>query len=141
MANLNRVMLMGNITRDIELKFTPSKTAIAEFGLAVNRNWTGKDGTKQEEVTFVDCVAFGKSAETLGTYKRKGDPLFVEGRLKLDQWEAQDGSKRSKLRVIVEGFQFLNRSQGNAGGGYEGEQPKSQPAAPAPAMEEADIPF
>ncbi len=122
MANLNKVMLMGNITRDPELKYLPSQTAVCEFGLAVNRTWTGQDGIKKEEVTFVDCSAFGKQAELLSKYKKKGDPLFVEGRLKLDQWEAQDGSKRSKMRVVIENFQFLNRSAGgfagnNAGGG------------------------
>jgi single-strand DNA-binding protein len=117
MANLNKVFLMGNITRDPELKYMPSQTAVCDFGLAVNRTWTGQDGVKKEEVTFVDCSCFGKTAEILSKYKKKGDPLFVEGRLKLDQWEAQDGSKRSKMRVVVENFQFLNRGQ-PGGGGY-----------------------
>jgi single-strand DNA-binding protein len=124
MANLNKVMLMGNITRDPELTYLPSQTPVCEFGLAVNRSWTGQDGVKKEETTFVDCTCFGKTAEVLSKYKKKGDPLFVEGRLKLDQWEAQDGSKRSKMRVVVENFQFLNRGSGqgaghNAGGGDE----------------------
>jgi single-strand DNA-binding protein len=126
MPNLNKVMLMGNLTKDPLLSYLPSQTPIAEFGLAVNRTWTGQDGVKKEEVTFVDCTAFGKAAELLNQYKRKGDPLFVEGRLKLDQWEAQDGSKRSKMRVVVETFQFLNRSGGPGGGGEggdEGERP------------------
>ena len=116
MANLNKVILMGNITRDLELSYLPSQTAVCDFGLAINRNWTGQDGVKKEEVTFVDCSCFGKTAEVLSKYKKKGDPLFVEGRLKLDQWEAQDGSKRSKMRVIVENFQFLNRAGGPGGG-------------------------
>jgi len=117
MANLNKVLLMGNITRDPELKYLPSQTAVCEFGMAVNRTWTGQDGVKKEEVTFVDCSCFGKQAELISKYKKKGDPLFIEGRLKLDQWEAQDGSKRSKMRVVVENFQFLNRSSGQFGPG------------------------
>lgn len=125
MANLNKVMLMGNITRDPELKYMPNQTAVCDFGLAVNRTWTGQDGVKKEEVTFVDCTCFAKTAEILTKYKKKGDPLFIEGRLKLDTWEAQDGGKRSKLRVIVENFQFLNRAApggpGSGGGhGYDG---------------------
>ena len=124
MANLNKVLLMGNITRDPELKYMPNQTAVCDVSLAVNRTWTGQDGVKKEEVTFVDCSCFGKTAEILSKYKKKGDPLFIEGRLKLDQWEAQDGSKRSKMRVIIENFQFLNRGQGapGGGGGYGGEE-------------------
>ncbi|HVX85909.1 MAG TPA: single-stranded DNA-binding protein [Phycisphaerae bacterium] len=124
MANFNKVLLMGNITRDPELKYMPNQTAVCDFGLAVNRTWTGQDGVKKEETTFVDCSCFGKTAEILSKYKKKGDPLFVEGRLKLDQWEAQDGTKRSKMRVVVENFQFLNRSggQGAPGGGYAGQE-------------------
>jgi single-strand DNA-binding protein len=141
MANLNKVMLMGNLTRDPELKYLPSQTAVCDFAMAVNRTWTGQDGVRKEETTFVDCSCFGKTAEVLSKYKKKGDPLFVEGRLKLDQWEAQDGSKRSKMRVIVENFQFLNRGQpggyGGGGGGegqggeYGGEEgaPAARPAA------------
>jgi single-strand DNA-binding protein len=117
MANLNKVLLMGNLTRDLELKYMPNQTAVCDFGLAVNRTWTGQDGVKKEEVTFIDCTAFSKQAEILSKYKKKGDPLFVEGRLKLDQWDAQDGTKRYKMRVIVENFQFLNRGQGAPGGG------------------------
>jgi len=145
-ANLNKVMLMGNITRDPALKYLPSQTAVCEFGLAINRTWTGQDGVKKEEVTFVDCDCFGKTAELLAKYKKKGDPLFIEGRLKLDQWEAQDGSKRSRMKVVVENFQFLNRGTGQysggaaggaapaqGGGGYGGEQEYGgEPAAAAP---------
>ncbi len=115
MANVNKVILIGNLTRDPELKYLPSQTAVAEFGLAVNRTWTGQDGVKKEEVTFVDCSAFGRQAETLQKYVKKGSPLFVEGRLKLDQWEAQDGSKRSKMRVVIENFQFLGGGQRSGG--------------------------
>src|SRR3954468_3199782 len=134
MANLNKVLLMGNITRDPELKYLPNQTAVCDFGLAVNRTWTGQDGVKKEEVTFVDCSCFGKTAEILSKYKKKGDPLFVEGRLKLDQWEAQDGSKRSKLKVVVENFQFLNRGQGgNFAPGAAEPKYSGDPAAPGPA--------
>ena len=107
MANFNKVFLIGNLTRDPQLSYLPSQTAVVEFGLAVNRRWTGKDGTKKEETCFVDCRAFGKPAETLNKYMSKGRPLLVEGRLTLDSWTAQDGSKRSKHRVTVENFQFL----------------------------------
>src|SRR4051812_38719327 len=138
MANLNKVLLIGNLTRDPELKYLPNQPAVCDFGLAVNRTWTGQDGTKKEETTFVDCSCFGKTAEILSKYKKKGDPLFVEGRLKLDQWEAQDGGKRSKMRVIVENFQFLNRGQPGGYGGapaaeageYAGE-PAAAPQQPA----------
>ena len=137
MANLNKVLLMGNITRDPELKYMPNQTAVCDFGLAINRTWTGQDGIKKEEVTFVDCTCFGKTAEILSKYKKKGDPLFVEGRLKLDQWEGQDGSKRSKLKVTVENFQFLNRAQaggygGGQGGDAAGGEYSGEESAPAP---------
>jgi len=152
MANLNKVLLMGNITRDPELKYMPNQTAVCDFGLAINRGWTGQDGVRKEEVTFVDCSCFGKTAEILSKYKKKGDPLFVEGRLKLDQWEAQDGSKRSKMRVIVENFQFLNRGQpggyggggqgGEAGGGeYAGEESAPAPRAAAAPRQAQGQPY
>lgn len=151
MANLNKVLLMGNMTRDPELTYLPSQTAAVRFGLAINRNWTDKEGQKKEETTFVDCDAFGKQAEILAKYKKKGDPLFIEGRLKLDQWEGQDGVKRSKMKVVVENFQFLNRSgapQQFDGGGEEGEgaaprpQQQRQPyrAAGRPAPQQAARP-
>jgi len=141
MANVNKVILIGNLTRDPELKFLPSQTAVCEFGIAVNRTWTGQDGVKKEETTFVDCNAFGRQAETLSKYVKKGSPLFIEGRLKLDQWEAQDGSKRSKMRVVIENFQFLGgpRTDGNSGAApaeYTGEPagaPRQQ--APRPAAQ------
>lgn len=136
MANFNKVMLMGNLTRDPELRYLPTnQTPVVEIGLAINRTWTAADGTKKEETTFVDCTAFGKTAELLAKYKKKGDPLFIEGRLKYDQWEAQDGTKRSKIRVVIENFQFLNRSAGpmavDSGGGEEAAAPRPQQARPA----------
>lgn len=152
MANLNKVMLIGNMTRDPELKYLPSQTPVCEFGLAVSRTWTGQDGVKKEETTFVDCTCFSKQAEVLAKYKKKGDPLFIEGRLKLDQWEAQDGSKRSKMRVIIENFQFLNRSSGqfagqNTGqgggqqGGYSGEAEYAGESSPVQTTPAARQPY
>ena len=145
--NFNKVMLAGNLTRDVELSYLPNQTAIAQFGLAINRSWTA-DGVKKEEVTFVDCTLFGKGAEVLSKYVKKGSGLFIEGRLKLDQWEAQDGTKRSKLKVIVENFQFVGGKPAE-GGGEAPAAPRYAPRrAPAPAerqdappIEDADIPF
>jgi single-strand DNA-binding protein len=132
MANLNKVMLMGNLTRDIRLTYTPSNTAVAKLGMAINRTWTGQDGQKHEEVTFLDLTSFGKQAETLNKYLHKGDPLFVEGRLKLDTWDdKQTGQKRSKLEVIIEGFQFLGRSAGGSRDGGQAPPPPARSAAPA----------
>ena len=115
MANFNKVMLLGNLTRDPELRYLPSQTAVVEFGLAINRKYYGQDKQLKEEVCFVDCQVFGKQAETIHKYCKKGNPLFVEGRLKFDSWTAQDGSKRSKHRVTVETFQLLGGAPGQGG--------------------------
>ncbi len=120
MANFNKVMLMGNLTRDPQLSYLPSQTPVVEFGLAINRKWTSKEGESKEETCFVDCRAFGRPAETLNKYMKKGRPLFVEGRLAFEQWTAQDGSKRSRHRVIVENFQFLGGPAGGAGSSETG---------------------
>ncbi len=112
MANFNKVLLIGNLTRDPQLSYLPSQTAVVEFGLAVNRRWTGKDGEAREETCFVDCRAFGRQAENINKYLTKGQALFVEGRLTFDTWTAQDGTKRSKHRVTVEKFQFLSGPAG-----------------------------
>jgi single-strand DNA-binding protein len=130
MANFNKVLLMGNLTRDPQLSYLPSQTAVVEFGLAMNRKYKGQDGSMKEDTCFVDCQAFGKTAETINKYCKKGNPLFVEGRLKFDSWTAQDGSKRSKHRVTVENFQFLGGGQAGRGG-----EPASQ-AGPASAEEQ-----
>lgn len=119
MANLNKVMLIGNLTRDPELKYTPGNQAVCEIGLAVNRKYRTKEGEDREETTFVDCEAWGKQAEVLKQYMTKGKPLFIEGRLKLDTWEDKDGGKRSKMRVVIENFQFLGAAGGGGGGGGE----------------------
>jgi single-strand DNA-binding protein len=129
MPNLNKVMLMGNLTRDPQLTFTPNQTAICKIGLAVNRRWSGQDGQLHEETTFVDCDAFGRTAETLAKYLTKGRPVFIEGRLHYNQWQAQDGSNRSKLTVTIESFQFVDsRPGGGAGGGDEAEGGAPRPA-------------
>lgn len=166
MANFNKVILMGNITRDIELKTIASGQSVAKIGLAVNRRWRTPEGEQREEVTYVDCDAWGKTAENMAKYLSKGRPVFIEGRLKLDQWQDKEsGQNRSKLGVVVETFQFIdskpgqfNDSGGNSGqasgGGWsprQNTQPRqSQPApaggaAPAPStpppMEAEDIPF
>ena len=114
---------MGNLTRDPEVRYTSGGTAIAKLGMAINRTWTNKEGQKQEETTFVDVDAFGRQAEVIGQYLKKGRPVMIEGRLKLDQWDdKQTGAKRSKLGVVLEGFQFLDsRGEGGGGGGeYSG---------------------
>lgn len=114
MANYNRVILMGNLTRDPELKYLPSGTAVCEFGMAINHRWRDKDGNQREDVCFVDISAFGRQGETINQYMSKGRQLLVEGRLRYDSWTAQDGSKRSRLSVVAENFQFVG-SRGEAG--------------------------
>jgi single-strand DNA-binding protein len=121
MANFNKVLLIGNLTRDPQLSYTPTQTAVVDFGLAVNRRWKGQDGESKEETCFVDCRAFGRLAENINKYLTKGRPLFVEGRLTFNSWTAQDGTKRSKHRVTVENFQFLGGpGPGGAGGDEQG---------------------
>lgn len=117
MANLNRVMLIGRLTRDPETRHTPSGQSVTSFGLAINRTYRRKDSDEQvEETTFVDCEAWGKTGETFARYMKKGRQAYVEGRLKLDSWE-KDGQKRSKLSVVMEEFQFLDGGAGGGGGG------------------------
>lgn len=114
MASFNRVVLAGHMTRDIEIRFTPKGTAVGQSGLAINRKWKTESGEEREEVTFVDFSAWGRSAETLAQYTKKGSALLIEGRLKLDQWDdKQTGQKRSKLSVVVESFQFLGEPKGD----------------------------
>jgi single-strand DNA-binding protein len=110
MASLNKVILIGNLTRNPELRYTPKGTAIAKIGLAVNRTWTNESGEKKEEVTFVDVDVFGKSADNAGQYLAKGSSVVVEGRLKLDTWDdKQTGQKKSKLGVVSESISYLSR--------------------------------
>ena len=135
MASLNKVMLIGNLTRDPEIKYTPKGTAIADIGLACNRTYTTDSGEKREEVTFIDVTLWGRVAEIVGEYCKKGRPLFVEGRLQLDTWDDKaTGQKRSKLKVVGENIQLLGSREG-AGGGTSGggehsqERSESRPAS------------
>ena len=116
MANFNKVLLIGRLTRDPQLSYLPSQTAVVDFGLAVNRRWTGRDGEKKEETCFVDCTAFGRQAENINKYMRKGRQLFVEGRLNFSSWTTQDGTKRSRLKVTVENSQFLDQPSADTAG-------------------------
>ncbi|MBC8010274.1 MAG: single-stranded DNA-binding protein, partial [Burkholderiales bacterium] len=117
MANLNRVLLIGNLTRDPELRVTPKGTAICQFGLAISRSFKDESGQTREEATFVDIEAWGKQGELIAKYCTKGRPLFVEGRLRFDQWEDKTTQqKRSKLKVVLENFQFLGGREGGAPG-------------------------
>ena len=145
MANLNKVFLMGNLTRDIELRYTQGGMAVAKLGMAINRKFTSNNETR-ETTCFVDLTAFGRQAEVLNQYVRKGSPLFVEGRLEYSTWEGQDGGKRSKLEVIIENFQFIGTPGGRAGSGEsrEGGGAAASPKAAAGESEQVDygdIPF
>jgi single-strand DNA-binding protein len=150
MASYNKVMLMGNLTRDIEIRHTSGNTAVGNFGLAVNRKYKTQSGEQREEVAFIDCEVWGRTAEVMSQYLSKGRPVFVEGRLKLDQWEDRNGGgKRSKLSVVVENFQFIDSGgqgggsrDGNSGGGYarSGAPTQSQDMGGAP-IDHDDIPF
>lgn len=128
MASLNKVLLIGNLTRDPQLSYTPNQTAVVDFGLATNRRWTGQDGTQREETCFVDCRAFGRQAENINKYLSKGRLVFIEGRLTFDSWTAQDGTKRSRHRVTVVNFQFLPGS-GAPGAGQAEESVSGAPAS------------
>jgi single-strand DNA-binding protein len=155
MANFNKVILAGNLTRDPELRYLPKGTAVVKIGMAINRTWKSETGESKEEVTFVDVEAFGRQAETIAQYMRKGRPLLVEGRLKLDTWEDKTTQKKqSKLKVVLESFSFMDSkgADGGAGGGGGGEAPRrpAPSAAPKPAEssepegmapEDDDVPF
>lgn len=133
MANLNKVLLMGNLTRDPEVRYTPKGTAVAELGIAVNRIYSGENGEKREETTFVDVTVWGRTAENVGEYLKKGRPVFIEGRLQLDSWEdKQSGQKRNKLKVVADNVQFLG-SRGGAGAGGGGSEESDEGARSRPA--------
>jgi single-strand DNA-binding protein len=151
MANLNRVLLIGNLTRDPEVRYTPKGTAVAEIGLAVNRIYSGEDGEKKEETTFVDVTLWARQAEVAGQYLKKGRPVFIEGRLQLDTWDdKQTGQKRSRLRVVSENLQLLgSRQEGDSSS--PAPPPRRASAAATPSrpeprdpdldVEPDDIPF
>ena len=132
MANYNKVILVGNLTRDPQLSYLPSQTPVCEFGLAVNRRWRGQDGEQREETCFIDCRCYGKQAETFNQYMAKGRPVLIEGRLQYDRWEGQDGQKRSKHRISVQNFQFLGQ-----GGGRNQAAPRQDQAQSSPPPQQA----
>ncbi|MCX6968340.1 MAG: single-stranded DNA-binding protein [Verrucomicrobia bacterium] len=146
MANLNKVMLIGNITRDPEIRYTPKGTALTELTLAVNRRYTADNGEKREEATFIDVTLWGKTAEVAAEYLKKGRPLFVEGRLRMETWDDKTtGQKRSKLTVVGENIEFLNAREGGGGGGgasreYDEEPRSSRPQQQRPASRPATPP-
>jgi single-strand DNA-binding protein len=161
MANFNKVILAGNLTRDPELRYTPKGMAIAKLGLAINRSFTTESGEKRDEVTFVDVDAFGRQAEVIGQYMRKGRPILIEGRLRLDQWEDKTThQKKSRLGVVLESFSFLDSGRGegsptdpnaarSASASASASAPASAAATPttpapepeSPPAEEDDVPF
>ena len=148
MPNLNKVMLMGNITRDIEMRTLPGGNSIAQIGLAINRQWQDKDGQKKEEVTWVDCEAWGKTAEVMHKFLGKGRPVYIEGRLKLDQWDDKEsGQKRSKMKVVIDNFQFIDsKPEGERDTQQQPAQKRATrsyvpPAQAAQEMNPDDIPF
>lgn len=147
MASFNKVILLGNLTRDPEVRYTPKGSAVCDLGLAVNRQYTLDSGEKREEVTFVDVVLWARLAEIAGEYLKKGRPVFIEGRLQLDTWDdKQSGQKRSKLRVIGETMQLLGgRPPGAGGGGSEGGESRKTTPPPKPAAgaepDDDEVPF
>jgi len=147
MASYNRVILAGNLTRDPQLTYTPSNTAVCKFGIATNRRWRDRDGNQKESVCFVDVTAFGKQGEVINQYMSKGRGILIEGYLNYQQWTDKEGKNRSKLDVVVENFQFLGDPVGRAaGGGYaRGGQPGPSVDEPPPMDDEPpqgdDIPF
>lgn len=152
MASFNKVILLGNLTRDPEVRYTPKGTAVTELGMAVNRVYTAENGEKREETTFVDVTLWGRTAEIAGEYLKKGRPVFIEGRLQLDTWDdKQSGQKRSKLKVVGEGLQLIGSRPGGAGGGGGGDEegsgaPRSSKSTPPPKAapsepDDDEIPF
>jgi single-strand DNA-binding protein len=138
MASFNKVILLGNLTRDPEVRYTPKGTAVTELGMAVNRVYTAENGEKREETTFVDVTLWGRTAEIAGEYLKKGRPVFIEGRLQLDTWDDKtSGQKRSKLKVVGEGLQLIGSRPGGGGAGGGGDEegssaPRASKAAPPP---------
>jgi single-strand DNA-binding protein len=153
MASYNRVILMGNLTRDPELRTLPnSETQVCDFALAVNRRWKDAEGGDREEVLFIDCAAFGKTGQMIGESLTKGRPIHIEGRLKFEQWEQEDGQRRNKIRVVVEQFRFVDRKPGNGNGQSTGNGAdksnrgrrsgrKGRTTESAPAMAGAGLPI
>ena len=149
MASFNKVLLLGNLTRDPEVRYTPKGSAVCDLGIAVNRSYTTDAGEKREEATFVDVTLWGRTAEVAGEYLKKGRPVFIEGRLQLDSWDdKQTGQKRSKLKVIGETMQLLGSGRGGGAPAEASEEdrPSSRPTPPPkpstqPQPDEDEIPF
>ncbi len=146
MASFNKVLLLGNLTRDPEVRYTPKGSAVADLGIAVNRQYTLDNGEKREEVTFVDVTFWGRTAEVAGEYLKKGRPVFIEGRLQLDTWDdKQSGQKRSKLKVIGETMQMLGSRPGDGGGDAGAPRPARASAPPKSGSpgepDDDEIPF
>lgn len=144
MANLNKVLLLGNVTRDPEVRYTPKGSAVCDLGVAVNRAYTTDSGEKREEVTFVDVTLWGRTAEVASEYLKKGRPVFIEGRLQMDTWDdKQTGQKRTRLRVVAENMQLLGgRPSGGGDSAGEGRQTSAPPKKSAPSeADEDEIPF
>ncbi|MCW5550848.1 MAG: single-stranded DNA-binding protein [Verrucomicrobiae bacterium] len=152
MASFNKVILAGNLTRDPELRYTPKGTAVARFTLAVSRTWTGEDGQKKDEVSFIDIDAWGRQGEVIAQYMKKGRPFLIEGRLKQDTWEDKNTKqKQSKLKVVLESFSFIDSNRGDVPGASGPSRPTGAAAAPAAAAvepvegdgppESDDVPF
>lgn len=144
MASFNKVILMGNLTRDPEMRYLPSNMAVVQIGIAVNERFKNKQTDQWEDrANFIDCEGFGRTAENINQYFQKGKPILIEGKLRLDQWE-KDGQKRSKLKVIIDRFEFVGSRGDNAGGGSGGGGRQQAPAASGPVhtpVDEDDIPF
>ena len=147
MPNLNKVMLIGNLTRDPEVRYTPKGTAITEISLAISRQYSADNGEKREEVTFVDVTLWARLGEIAAEYLKKGRPVFIEGRLRLDTWDDKTtGQKRSKLNVVAEGLQLLGSREGGgearppSGGEYDEARPASRPAQRPPPSQRPSAP-
>lgn len=136
-------MLMGNLTRDPEVRYTPKGTAVGDLAMAINMSYKTADGQNKDEVCYVDIVAWGRQAETCKEFLTKGSPIFVEGRLQLDQWESKEGEKKSRLRVRAERIQFLGRGRSGSGSESRVERSEPEPRVSDPDMgpAEDDIPF
>jgi len=141
MASLNKVFLIGNLTRDPEVRYTPSGAAVGDIGLAVSRRYKGNDGESREETCFVNITVWGRQAETCAEYLKKGRPVMVEGRLRYEEWE-KEGKKYNKLVVVAERVQFLgSRESGGGGGGQSGGSYVPEDVGGAPAGDDENLPF
>ena len=142
MPSVNRVHLLGHLTRDPELRYLPSQTEVASFGMAMNRKFKTAAGEAKEDVTFVDCECFGRAAQIVHQHMRKGQLVYLEGRLKLDQWDDRNGGgRRSKLSVVVETFQFLGMKNGNGEAQKAGKPAVASPIEEEPIFDDQEIPF